>query len=266
MTDPRLPDHPGDRLSAFVDDELAVAERAAVADHLEDCETCRDEVAAALAVKQRVLDLPPVAGDGAIGRFVARHRAALRAATAFVLASSTLVLALGVTASVVRPTVLPAVDPLLAAHEATPETMGMAPTDEVDDAYVAPPALIGNRANLSRRAAYAADGVAVVVYGADDRADVPGRVTVSQQHGRVAWDELPAGERLDVGGRRVWSRPGTPTVLVTELGDLVVTVVADDRASALTAVTGLPEVRRRSAFDRLHDSCQRLTRVFALDG
>ncbi len=44
------------------------------------------------------------------------------------------------------------------------------------------------------------------------------------------------------------------------------TVVSDDRAAVLTAVGGMPEWRRRGSWDRVHDACQRLTRVFALEG
>jgi len=69
-----------------------------------------------------------------------------------------------------------------------------------------------------------------------------------------------------VAGNRVWFGRGRPVVAVAQKGDLVVTVVSDDRAGVLTAVGGLPEWRRATVWDRLHDACQRLTEVFALGG
>ena len=58
--------------------------------------------------------------------------------------------------------------------------------------------------------------------------------------------------RLDVGRAR--HAPG------------VVTVVSEDRAAVLTALSGMPEWRRHGTWDRIHDASQRLTEVFALGG
>ena len=85
-------------------------------------------------------------------------------------------------------------------------------------------------------------------------------------------------QRLDDGGGRsprvavhdlldaVLGTGARNPFLVTERGDMVLTVVSDDRAAVLTAVAGLPEWHRRATWDRMHDACQRLTRIFALGG
>jgi len=91
-------------------------------------------------------------------------------------------------------------------------------------------------------------------------------LSVYEQPGRLDRDGLPSGETMAVGGHLVWFRPGTPVVAVTQLGDLVVTVISEDRAAVLTALSGMPEWRRRSTWDRIHDASQRLTEVFALGG
>jgi hypothetical protein len=64
MSDPSR-EHPRDLLSAYLDDELGVDERAAVDRHLADCESCRDDLASLRRLAGAVAeeDVPPVPDD-----------------------------------------------------------------------------------------------------------------------------------------------------------------------------------------------------------
>ena len=64
MSDPTR-DHPRDLLSAYLDDELGVEERAAVDRHLADCESCRDDLASLRRLSGALADedAPPVPDD-----------------------------------------------------------------------------------------------------------------------------------------------------------------------------------------------------------
>ena len=126
---------------------------------------------------------------------------------------------------------------------------------------MAPAGLIGSSVRLSRQSVLDGPDLTVVRYR-DGSVDV----TVLEQPGRLDWEALPAGDRRQLADTEAWVRPGSPVVVVAERGDLVVTVVSVDQGAAITALSGLPERRRTSTWDRLHDACERLTEVFALGG
>ena len=139
----------------------------------------------------------------------------------------------------------------------------MRPVDDVPSIYATPGVLGSADAPLERQAMYDGADLTVAVYrGGDGDATV----SVFQQPGRVAWDELPASALMDVVAQPAWLRPGSPSVLVTEIGDLAVTLVSDDPARFAEVVSTLDAPRRTSTADRVHDSCQRLMQVFALGG
>lgn len=257
--------HPDDLLSAFVDGELEPATAERVSAHLARCEPCRHEAEAVEAARTWIRQLPEIDSSGVVGGFLARHQRVVWAGAVFVVASTVVAVALAVTASALRPEVVPPIDTMVAVHAAAnPEQMaGVTAVDDVREPYSAPPAMLGNRASLSRQALYAGGGMTVVVYG-DRRAG--SAVTVFEQHGSLEWDALPEGDRSSAGARPVWIRDGSPTVVVTEIGHLVVTVVASDRAAALTVADGLPPTTRGSTYHRVHDACQRVTELFALSG
>jgi len=253
--------HPDDLLSAHVDGELDADAERWVLDHLASCAPCREAEAELRAARSLLRSLPTVDAAPVIEGFLARHRSTIRLGAGFVGAAAIGLAALGLNAAVHREAVVPEVDELVAAH------VGGAHDDmddverELDAPYEAPPGLIGSAVALSRQEVYDGADLAAAVYRDGDTV-----VSVYQQPGRLEWSGLPGGGVEDVAGRPVWFRPGTPVVAVAEKGDLVVTVVSEDRAAVLTAVGGLPEWERRSAWDRVHDACQRLTRVFALGG
>lgn len=263
MIQPPADGHAGDLLSAHLDDELDPDTDRWVVAHLAACATCRraaDELATARAW---IRSLPPVDGTPVVDGFLARHRALIRTGSMFVAVAAVVLAALAATSSVVHPELVPDVEQMAAAHEAAAhETMAdMRRVAEARSGYAAPPAMIGSAASLSRRAVYDGHDLTTVVYADDQHS-----VSVYQQPGRLDWDELPPGDQTWVGDRPVWLREGSPFVVVTEVGHLVITVVSDDRAAALTAVGGMPEQRRTATWQRLHDACQRVTQVFAFGG
>jgi Putative zinc-finger len=252
--------HPDDLLSAHVDGELDPATDARVVDHLAWCAPCRRAAAALTEARAMLRSLPVVDASPVIEGLLARHRRVVRLGARFVAAAAVVLLALGLTAATERRTFAPDVAALAATHRSsTHEGLGgMRPSS---GAYSAPPGLLGSAVSLSRREMWDGDDLAAVVYR-----DGGVEVSVYEQPGRLDWERLPAGEVVTVGDGDVWFGPGTPVVAVTQRGDLVVTVVSDHRPAVLTVVAGLPAWRRQATWDRVHDVCQRLVRVFALQG
>ena len=275
--------HAGDLVSAFLDGELDAETEAWVRAHLETCERCRATADETAVARSWVRALPVVDSTPVVEGLLARHRTLIRVGSAFVGLAAIVLGSLALTAAVIRPPVVPQVDALVAAHvvatseaAASGDDTGSDPwpmaglramdgahrVDSVGHPYSAPAAMIGNRARLSRRLMYDGHDLTMVVYSDGTRS-----VSVFQQPGRLDWSGLPAGRVEQVGARAVWERPGdSPTVMVTEMGHLVVTVVAPDRAAALTVIDGLGETRRGSVWDHVHDACSRFTDVFAIEG
>lgn len=259
--DGRTGEHPDDLLSAHVDGELDADTAAQVEAHLAGCPACRAAEAELSEARALLRSLPTVDATPVIEGFLSRHRALIRLGAGFVGAASIVLLALGLTAATHHEDVVPDVERLVDAHVAG----AVDDMDGVDrkehSPYVAPAGLLGSAVSLSRHAVYDGADLGAAVYR--DGALV---LSVYQQPGRLDWDRLPPGRTEAVAGRPVWFRPGRPVVAVAEKGDLVVTVVSDDRRAVLTAVGGLPDWRRAGSWDRIHDACQRLTRAFALGG
>lgn len=276
--------HAGDLISAHVDGELDAATDAWVRDHLAGCAPCRAASAEAVAARDWVRGLPGVDSTSLVESLLARHRSTVRVGAAFVGMAAVVLGALALSASAIRAEVVVDIDGFVAAHVATAPTSGASSdarsgvatavgieamgevrrVDSVGRPYSAPPAMIGNRASLSRNAIFDGHDLAVVAYS-----DGESSVSVFQQPGILRWDLLPEGRIETVGLRRVWVLVGpavAPTVMVAEAGDVVFTVVADDRGAAVTVIDGLPDRDRSSTWERVHDSCSRLTEVFALGG
>jgi anti-sigma factor RsiW len=253
--------HPDDELSALVDGELDPATEAWVAEHLDGCPACRQATEELAQARSVLRGLPPVDATPVVEGFLARHRRMVRLGAGFVVVAGLVLAAVGVTAATEHPRLVPDLAALTAGHveQAHGEMAGM--ERQARSAYAAPPGLIGSKVQLSRQEVWDGTDLAAVVYrdGAVD-------VSVYQQPGRLDWSGLPPGEVATVGDRAVWFGDGDPVVAVTQRGDLVVTVVSGDRPALLTAVAGMPEWQRRATWDRVHDACQRLVRVFALEG
>jgi hypothetical protein len=252
-------EHPDDLLSAHVDGELDPDAAGRVAAHVASCPACRAAEAELREAQALLRGLPAVEGRPVIEGFLARHRAVIRAGVAFVGVASVVLAALALNASTLRAGVVPDVEALAAAHQrgVQGEVGDLALRPE--GTYAAPPGLIGSSVRLSRHEVYGGTDLGAVVYR-----DGEVSVSVYQQPGRVEWDRLPPGTTTEVAAEPVWFGDGAPLVAVAERGDLVITVVSEDRAAVLTALGGMPEWRRATAWDRVHDACQRFTQVFAL--
>lgn len=253
--------HADDLLSAHLDDELDPVSEAWVADHLGECEQCRSAAVALTEARAAIRSLPEVDARPLVEGLLARHRRLIRTGAGFVGVAAAVLGALALTAAVNHPRVVPDVEGMAAAHVAAAhqELADMRPVDGASDGYAAPAGLIGSSVQLSRQAVFDGSDLTVVVYR--DEGVV---VSVFEQPGALEWKDLPPGVHRMLGDRRVWMAEGTLTMVVSELGDLVVTVVSEHRGAALTALSGLPERHRRSTWDRLHDASQRFTEVFAL--
>ena len=271
--------HAGDLVSAHLDGELDPETASWVEQHLTGCEPCRAAADDARAAREWLRSMPPVDGATVIAGFLARHRTAIRTGTAFVGAAAVALGAMALSSAALRPEVVPDVAALsrvhakvsavassgprmseqsLAAAGLDDDVVPMRPVQRVAALYAAPPALLGNRSHLSRQALYDGDDLTMVVYG-----DGTSSVTVFEQPGSLDWDRLPDGAFTQVRDRRVWVREGSPVVMVTEAGDLVITALSDDRAAVTTVIDGLPHHERDTTWDRLHDACVRFTRAFA---
>lgn len=255
--------HAGDLVSAWLDGELDTDTATAVEAHLAACPGCGRIAEEAAAARSRLAELPTVDATPVVESAIARRRRLVGTGLAFVGIALFGLGVLATTASVIHPEVAPDVDELVAAHTDADhgEMEGMAPAEDAGPSYAAPVSLVGAGATLEREALFDRRDLTTVVY--DDGGE---GVTVSQQPGRLDWDQLPDGDLDQIAGRRVWTRPGRPVVAVTEVGDLVVTVVSDDLRAARAVIDGLPAPERSSTLDRVHDSCQRLTEIFALGG
>lgn len=255
--------HAGDLVSARLDGELDDATAVWVDDHLASCGSCQQLAEAVEAARAWMRSSPSVDSAPMVESVIARRRRLIGNGLTFVGVVLLVLGLLAVTASVSHPPVVPEIDALVAVHEASAHASmsGVRLVDGGGSRYTAPAMVGAAAAPLRREAIYDGPDLTSVVYVGSG-----GSVTVYEQPGRVDWDELPAGTDAHIASRRAWERPGSPAVVVTEIGDLAVTIVADDRLRVEEIIESLEAPRRTSTADRVHDSCQRLMEIFALGG
>ena len=257
--------HAGDLVSARLDGELDDATAAWVDEHLDSCEACAEVAGAVGVAREWMRSAPAVDASPVVGDVIARRRRMIGNGLVFVGLALFVLGLLAVTSSVTHPRVVPDIDAFVAAHDRSShaESGDMRPVEEAPSIYATPVVLGSADAPLERRAVYDGADLTVAVYedGVDGAA-----VSVFQQPGRVDWERLPPSNLVDVVARRAWLRAGSPSVLVTEIGDLTVTLVSDDPDRFAEVVETLDAPTRTSTLDRVHDSCQRLMEVFALAG
>lgn len=255
--------HAGDLVSARLDGELDAATAAWVDEHLDSCDDCRDIAGAVDVARAWMRSAPTVDSTPVVGGVIAHRQRMIGTGLVFVAIALFVLGILAVTSSVSHPRVVPSVDEFVAAHEneAHGSIDGVRRVDAAASHYATPAILGPDDAEMERTALYDGDDLTTVVY-----TDGSGDVTVYEQPGRVDWDALPPGSLLPVGSIRAWVRDGSPAVLVAEIGDLVVTLVGDDRERVEQMAQTLEAPRRTSTVDRVHDSCQQLMQIFALGG
>ena len=254
MNDDRLTD---DRLSAWLDGELAPAERAELDDELARSAQLRADIEAISAVRGLVRSLPPVdppfgfferlgrtAPRARASRPSIRSRAARRRLVGSVVAVAAawlLILGFGVGVGALR--VVPPLDALADRH-ATAYAAGDGYTEmPMADAEVLGPA----RGDMALVAAWHDATVVQLVY-----ADSGGTISVFRQRGSLDGDHLPAGgAAMAVGGMAAWSTEMHELkVVVVDAGDAVYTVVgAMANTDHVVSMAGaVPLVHRSSSF------------------
>lgn len=261
--------HFGDRLSALLDGELAVAEARAVRAHLAECPPCAAELEAVDAARSVLRGLPPVeppAGflDGLAPRpapvVPLRRRGAAASAVASV-AASILVVALG--AGGLRSPLAPSVSSAVDDHASTVAALADAGLGVRPTSADAPPTTAVPRTLEGLAAPYRAplelDGGYRLVRAFAHREGLHllyqrGRFALSvfEAEGEVEWDALPGGRRLDHDGLSLWQQEGAGRVVVLEHDGLAATVVGDEGGEAvLEAARSLPGPRSLSLLQRV---------------
>lgn len=242
-----------DLLSAYLDDELSPAERARVEADLVSSPELRRELAELDATRSLLRALPPVSPLRPLqtGRAVpppSRRVGRFGLAVGAVAAVWLVVLTIGVSLGSLP--VVPDVDQLALQHAAADGTgpMGFVAMD-MDDMKESDAAVmddIGHGMGLD--AVFQSDDIVHARYS-----DGVHAVSIFHEPGEVDWAEMPADgdmEMMDDGP--IWrSSMGDVDVLVTQRGDLVVTIVADgDMADDMVtmASTMVPEVDMDESF------------------
>ncbi len=244
-------------LSAYIDGELDDDERARVARDLAASPELQQELAELAATRAMLRDLPAVAPRQPLtitlpGR--RRRPGGRRFATAVAAAAAVWVLILSVGVSLGSLPVVPDVDQLAVRHASAAES-DMAFVEMEPEAMDDPAIMSDIGHGMGLEAVYQAGALVQARYS-----DGAHAVSIFHEPGQVDWEELPRSgtlEMMDEGP--VWRGSMDDTeVLVTERGDLVVTVVTDgDMAEemAMTASHMVPEVEMsRSWWDRQRDA------------
>lgn len=260
-----MPDaHLGDLLSALVDDELTPAEETAARAHLDGCAGCRDELAATADTAALLRGLPAV--DPRFGfyerllrgrRFAPdrkRQRVGLTIAT--VAAAVALFVALG--ADLTGDQVDPAVDDMVAAHQAgfVPSTGFAAMGADQVDPDVAPAEVADG---FEREAVFEGDDVVGVAYR-----DGPDEVSVFEQDGELDHETLDPA--MDPMADDAWAMEDDGLrVVVVDRDRVVYTVVGEIPMAVLMAVVGdLPDGPAPSLLQRARDAGTEVVWTFGL--
>jgi hypothetical protein len=149
--------HPGERLSAFLDGELPVSERAEVEGHLRECAACARELEELAAVDALARELPVMAPPGYFEALPARVRTRVRrrprAAPLALWAAAAAAVLVAVVAPLTLQRARPHVEP---AAQARPDQGTLAPPATTAPAYATPAPL----AEAPRRARAAEEAFA----------------------------------------------------------------------------------------------------------
>jgi hypothetical protein len=261
------------RLSAYLDGELAEAEAAEVRRLLESSTLAREEYERVREARDLVRELPllePPADVAALFAAAGRgsplsprtHRRRARAGARAVVMSAVATAAfwgVAVSSPDITASVAPALDSAVAAHSVGPdavndgEPMGMDDTDMPSEVGGTMQLVRVERVGPSIHALYS-DGVR--------------EMSVFEEPGRVAWTELPPGERIEVDGSPGWH--GTVDgydIVVLERGRRVYTIVAKAPPQEMMDDVGVSMPGDERGFiDRLREGSSDVIRVFGLRG
>lgn len=241
-------------LTAYLDDELDPAERREVEQALADSAELRAEFATLDATRALLRGLPQVEPRQPLERVATvpspgRHPRRLGMMVAGVAAVWLVILTIGV--SIGSLPIVPEVDQLTVQHASASESdmpMPFVPMD-ANDMMADDPAIMPDIGHgMGLEAVYQLDDLVQSRYS-----DGVHRVSVFHEPGDVDWDDLPSGGTMEMmPSGQVWrTQMGDFDVLVTERGDLVVTIVADgdmDDDMAAMASSMVPAVDTGESF------------------
>lgn len=231
-------------LSAYLDGEVTADERTLLETELARSAELRVEFAELQATRTLVRSLPPVAPRSPLALPQPEHGPGRgrRLAIAVVGVAALWLLILSIGVGVGRLPVVPDVEQLSAQHASADPGQGFAVMDA--DSMEDPAIMSDIGGGMTRESVFMRDDVVQVRYS-DGEHDV----SVFHQPGDVDWDNMPSMGKVDMmADGPMWSAQiDGRTIVVTERGDLVVTVVADDGmddAMAMHASAMVPEVER----------------------
>ncbi len=245
-----------DRLSAWLDGELAPAERAELDDELARSAHLRAEIEAISAMRGLVRSLPPVeppfgffervlrtAPPASTRRPPTRSPARRRLVGSVIAVAAAWLLILGFGAGVGALRVVPPLDALADRH-ATAYAAGDGYTEmAMADAKALGPAM----GDMPLVAAWHDATVVQLVY-----ADAGGTISVFRQRGSLDGEQLPAGgAAMAVGGMAAWATEMHELkVVVVDAGDAVYTVVGGmaNTDHVVSMAGAVPLVHRSGSF------------------
>ncbi len=250
-----------ERLSAWLDDELAPAERVAFDHELAGSPPLRGDLDQFAAVRAMVRELPlvdPPTGffDGLARTTPRRHdRARRRRMGAGVLAAvAAWLLVLGFGAGVGALKIVPPLEALASRH-----ATAYAASDGFSEMPMADAKSLGPMmSDMPLVAAWHDQTVVQLVY-----ADAAGPISVFRQAGSLDGTRMPDGvEAMKVSGMSAWSiEMHNLAVVVVDAGDAVYTVVGKSSVidHVMTMAGAVPPVHRSSSlWDRTTRGCHRI--------
>ena len=259
------------RLSAYLDGELSPDDADAVQRELESSAEARAEFERVREARDMVRALPllePPPEVAALFRAVEsgasvtplaprqRRRARTRAAALSVVATAAF-WGVVVSSPALTAGVSPALDSAVAAHTLVPDAANTAEMTVEDDTDM--PTEVGGSMYLVHASRVGRSTHAVYSDGSL-------QVSVFEEPGRVNWEALPQGDRIELDGSPGWhgSVDGYEIVVV-QRGRHVYTIVAEPTPDAMMddVSTAMP-ADDASVLDRIRDASYDMTRVFGL--
>jgi len=270
-------DEPGldPRLSAYLDGELNPLEEEDVRRLLEVSPEARAEYEAIRDARDMVRDLPLLepppevtalfraVEQGSVSPLVGPTRKRGARTRAVVMSAVATAAFWGVVASSsITAAVTPSLEGAIAAHTLAPslggDAMDDAAMDDVDMPAEAPGSM--KMVHVDHRGRYThaiySDGVR--------------QISVFEEPGQVRWDELPAGDEIDIDGSRAWhGSVDDYEVFVVQRGRRVYTIVAQaqpDEMKMMGDLSGAMPEDETSLMDRVRDASHHVVKVFGLRG
>jgi anti-sigma factor RsiW len=272
---PAPPEHPGELLSAYLDDELTAQERAEVEAHLEFCAPCLGDLDEEREVRSAVRGLPAVdppfgfyeriLRDGPADPAQPTKRRFRFGMANLVATAAAWVLVLGVANlnSSGGGSVNPSPNDYVAAHASVlPAVGGRSPSKEEAQRYDVPDRLAGTYELVGE---ITTRGIPQLIY-----TDGQKLLSVFVQAGRLNQAAVPDdARRVEVNGAEAWLVPSDDgdTIFLQRPGVVVIIVGPSlDQAASDMATAGPKADGDESLLDHVRDAAEGLLETFGLQG